>query len=268
MRFRDYVRGTIDWDELEAVALEFARRFERDSIRIEFLEADNWLSIPLVVDETWFVKIISPRHSLVHALFTAGRNAGAFSSGSVGFFDHVGSPLALAERELEATRHMREVSVNAPRPIDAFEVEGLGVLVLEYLDGFRTLSGVTAEDAANVAPALFDSLGRLHEERLAHGDLRAENVLVRNGDVYFIDATTLREDQGIEGARAYDLACALAVLEPLIGGPAAVEAALKSYSMSDLLDAREFLDFVQLRPDYEFDAALLKGEIEAVASRQ
>jgi Ser/Thr protein kinase RdoA (MazF antagonist) len=110
----------------------------------------------------------------------------------------------------------------------------------------------------------------MHEAGLAHGDLRAENVLVAPDDdgvetLYFIDATRVREG-AIEDARAYDIACALASLTPEIGARAAVAAAASVYPVEHLLDAREFLDFVGLRPDHDFDATLVKGEIEKTAT--
>ncbi len=49
-------------------------------------------------------------------------------------------------------------------------------------------------------------------------------MLVAHGDLYVIDATSVRE-AAIRDARAYDVACALGALEPLIGAPAAVSAA-------------------------------------------
>jgi len=79
---REFLRGTVDWSRLEAVALAVAERNDRDSVRVEFLDADNWLSTPMVVDDEWFVKIVTPQNSTVHALFTAGRNLGAFTSGT------------------------------------------------------------------------------------------------------------------------------------------------------------------------------------------
>jgi len=38
------------------------------------------------------------------------------------------------------------------------------------------------------------------------------------------------------------------------------------YPSQDLLAAREFLDFVGLRPDHDFDTTLVKGEIEKLAA--
>lgn len=265
MAVRKFFRGTIEWDRLEAVARELARRYGRESVRVEFLEADNWLSTPMVVEEEWFVKVISRQNSLVHALFTGARNLGAFSSGTEGFFEHFGTPLSMAEHELAATERMREIGVNAPEPIEAFDVEGLGVLVMEYLPEFRTLDDLEPDAVREFAPALFASLSTMHDHGLVHGDLRAENVLVSGGELYFIDATNVRAD-GIDAGRAYDLACALAVLTPVVGARDAVDAALTRYSEEELLDAREFLDFVNIRPDHDFDAAVVKGEVEKRAS--
>ncbi len=265
MAVRRFFRGTVEWDRLEAVFQELARRYEEPVVRVEFLEADNWLSTPCVVNDRWFIKVISRKNSLVHALFTGARNIGAFTSGTEGFFEHFGTPLDMAEHELEATKRMAEIGVNAPEPIETFEVEGLGVVVMEYLPDLRPLDQLDPERVEELAPTLFESLATMHDHGLVHGDLRAENVLVRDDELFFIDATNVRED-GIEGARAYDVACALGVLVPMIGARSTVDAALEHYTPEDLLAAREFLDFVNIRPDHDFDGATVKGEIEKRAT--
>ena len=261
MELRRLVRGRLDWPRLEAVALELAKRYDRDCVRVRFLEADNWLSTPMVLDEDLFVKVISRQNTLVHTLFTTGRNLGAFSAGTEGFFERFQTPYEMAEHELEATRRMRELGINAPEPIEAVEIDGLGVVVLEYLPEFRPLDRLDGEEARDAAAQLFGSLRTLHDAGLAHGDLRAENVLVLDGELYFIDATSVSDDAR-EDARAYDLASALAALEPVVGSRATIDAALSAYSTAELLAARRFLDFVAIRPDHEFDTTALKGELE------
>ena len=261
MGVRELFRGTVGWDHLEEVALEIARRYGQDDIHVEFLEANNWLSTPFVVNDRLFVKVISRQNSLVHALFTGARNLGAFSSGTEGFFERFATPLQMAEHELEATARMRAIGINTPEPIEAFAVGDLGIVVLEYLPAFRTLDDLEPADAEPLAPALFEALSTMHEHGLVHGDLRSENVLIYEGELYLVDATNVREN-AVARARSYDLACALAALEPVIGSRVAVGAAADHYSPEALLEAREFLDFVNLRPDHDFDAAGLKGEIE------
>jgi tRNA A-37 threonylcarbamoyl transferase component Bud32 len=171
----------------------------------------------------------------------------------------------MSEHELEATRRIRELGLNAPEPIEVLEVDDFGVVVLEYLPEFRPLDQLDRESEAALAPGLFGALRTMHDDGLAHGDLRAENVLILDGELYFIGATRVRADAAAD-ARSYDLACALAALEPLIGASATVAAALTAYSVDDLVTALEFLDFVNIRPDHDFDAARLKGEIEKRAS--
>lgn len=269
MAFRRVLRASVPQSRLQSVGEEVAERYGESLDSIESLEADNWLSVPCVVNERWFVKVIADQHTLVHGLLTTGRNIGAFSSGTEGFFEHFSTPVEMAEHELESTRRMRELGVNAPEPLEAFEHDGLGVLVLEYLPAFRTLDEVSSEELEPLSAALFENLSRMHDAGLAHGDLRAENVLVAPKDgretLYFIDATRVSDD-AIEDARAYDLACALASLAPLLGPAKAVSMAAENYSAEELLSAREFLDFVNLRPDHDFDAAQVKGEIEKTAT--
>ena len=265
MELRQLVRGRVDWPDIERVVRELADRYDRDEMRVRFLDADNWLSTPMVVDDDLFVKVITRQNTLVHALFTTGRNLGAFSAGTEGFFERHETPYEMARHELEATRKVRDLGVNAPEPVEAFSVGDLGVLVLEYLPEFRPLDDLGSETVAALAPALFDTLRTIHDAGLAHGDLRAENVLVRDGDLYVIDATNVSGD-GRESARSYDLASALAALEPLVGASTAVDAALTRYSTAELLAARQFLDFVAIRPDHDFDTAALNGELEKRAT--
>ena len=269
MELRKVVRGSPDWDRIESVVRELADRHGQETVHVEFLDADNWLSTPLVLDGEYFVKLVTDQNSLVHALFTATRNLGAFTSGTEGFFGHYGTPYQMAEHELEATERLHEVGVNVPEPVEALEIEGMGVLVMEYLPDFDALDDLDEARERELAPDVFGALRQMHDHGLAHGDLRAENVLVVGGEIFVIDATNVREDEGggasMAAARSYDLACALAALEPLIGAKAAVAAALEHYDETELLEAREFLDFVSVRPDHTFAATALKGEIETRA---
>ena len=260
MPLRRLLRGRVPESTLDDIASEVAGHYGQPVESVDVLEADNWLSIPCVVNDQWFVKVISAQNSFVHALLTASRNIGVFSSGTEGFFEHFGTPVEMAEHELEATEKLRELDINAPEPLRAFEHDGYGVLVLDYIPDFDVLDTVPAETVEAVAPDIFDALARMHDAGLVHGDLRAENVLVVDGQLYFIDATKVR-GEGIEDARAYDIACALAALEPLVGARVAVDAATESYDAETLVDADSYLDFVSIRPDHDFDTVAVKGEI-------
>jgi len=265
MAFRRLLRGRVPWPTLEGVVREVMDRYDVETARVEFLDADNWLSTPMVVNDRLFVKVVTQQNSLVQALLTAGRNLGAFSSGTEGFFQRFDTPIEMAEHELDANRRMRELGVNAPEPKEVFEYDGVAVMVLAYLPEFRTLEELPPAEVRGHAPGLFAALATIHGATLAHGDLRAENVLVADDDLYFIDATKVDGD-AIDDARWYDIACALGALEPIVGARPAVAAALDVYDPGELLEAREFLDFVNIRPEHDFDAAALKGEVEKHAA--
>ena len=265
MDIRQLARGSVEWDRLERVARTLADRYDREVVRVEFLPADNWLSTPMVVDDEFFVKVVSRQNAFVQTLLSTGRNVGALVSGTVGFFGRFDTPRAMVEHEFEATRRMREIGLNVPRPIDAFEANGLGVLVLEYLPSYRTLDELEDAEVRSVADELVGMLATLHGHGLAHGDLRATNVLLCDGELYFIDATNVDPARQREAA-GYDLACALAILAPRVGSRQAVEIAGEHYDADTLVAAREFLDFVGLRPDHGFDATRLRSEVEKAAA--
>ena len=86
--------------------------------------------------------------------------------------------------------------------MEAIELDGLGVVVLEYLPEFRTLDELDTESEADLAPALFSALRTMHEHDLLHGDLRAENVLIRDGEIYFIDATSVADAKAADAKSA------------------------------------------------------------------
>lgn len=265
MAIRRLLRGQIPQADIEAVAREAANRQGVAFESVRQLDSDNWLSIPCVVNEQLFVKIVTDQNALVHALLTAGRNLGALTSRSEGFFERFETPVSMAEHDLEATRRIRELGINAPEPIEAFEYEEYGVLVLEFLPEFEPLDRLDPTTVEALLPALFESLSVMHEAGIAHGDLRGENVLVIGDEIYFIDATKVNE-QAIEDARAYDIACAFAALQPLVGARAAVRTASEFYTDEQLLNAEAYLDFVNLRPDHDFDTLQTKGELETELS--
>jgi serine/threonine protein kinase len=264
MSVRRLLRGTVPEAVLEGVARETCERRGAPFDSVRLLEADNWLSTPAVVNDRWFVKVVSERNTLIQGLFTTSRNLGAFASGTEAFFQRFDSPVEMAEHELAATREMARLGVNVPEPLEAFEYENYGVVVLEFLHEFAALDALDRATVTQFAPELFESLARMHEAGLAHGDLRGENVLVAEGELYFVDATNV-DEAALEDARAYDLACALAALEPLVGASVAIEAAQRHHPPEMLVASERYLDFVTLRPDHSCDTRTLRGEIDKIA---
>lgn len=267
MDIRDFARGTVSWEHLEDIGLKLVSRLGQDQARIRFLNADNWLSTPLVVDDAYFVKVITSQNVMVHSLMTRARNAGAMMSGTIGFFGQFEDPRAMGEHELKTISQMREIGINAPDTIDHFEHDGSSVVVLEYLDEFRTYDQLAIDEQRMYAEDILRYLALMHENDFAHGDIRDENILIANGEVYFIDATSIQQGQ-LNAAQAYDVASVLAVLGPRIGYRESVSMAVNMLGAGIVRDAQRYAQFVYFRPDHTFDIHQLQDEIQHVVGQK
>ena len=254
MSFRSIVRGdsTVDVKDVKQVLRD---ECGFDDVDISPVDGDNWLSVPLVVNDEFFLKVVTVQNAWTHSLFTTARNLGARVSGNGPFFETFGSPVEMARHEFESARRMREAGVRAPEPVDVIEGDREAFLLFEYLDGFETLSDSELE--AETVREVFRMLRRLHDDGLAHGDLSLENVLVVDGDVYFIDSTGVAED-GHDDAVAYDLACALGALSSRLSPSVVVDLASEFFDAGDLRHALDFVTVARLRPGIEESFSLLE----------
>ncbi|MDY6780522.1 MAG: RIO1 family regulatory kinase/ATPase, partial [Halobacteria archaeon] len=217
-------------------------------IDVEAIEGENWLSVPLVVDDDFFVKVITPQNTLTHAFFTGMRNLGVRMSGGGPFFETYDSTSEMARHEYETISRMVEAGINASEPIDVIESDGFALLVLRYLDGFSPLSSLDdTEVDSELISNVFETLRRLHDNGLAHGDFSLENVLVVDDEIYFIDSTKVKEERYYD-AVAYDLACALGALASRVGEETVIRAASEFYTSDEIEHALDFLIVVRLRP--------------------
>jgi len=247
MSFRSFVRGdsSVDLDGVREVLSEECGISE---VELSTLDGDNWLSVPLVANDEFFVKVLTSQNTLTHSVFTTMRNLGIRFSGKGPFFETYDSPIEMARHEFEAAERMREIGVPTPRPVDVVEADGQALILFEYLEGFETLSEVSIDD--ETLREVFCLLRRLHDNGLAHGDFSLENVLIVDGEVYFIDSTMISEE-GHDDAVAYDLACALGAISSRVSPTDVVEAASESFDGSDLRHATDFLVVARLRPGIE-----------------
>ncbi len=262
MSFRSFVRGDSSVD-LEAVEKALREECGIEEVELSTVDGENWLSVPLVVNDEFFVKVVTSQNKLAHSIFTTVRNLGVRVSGKGGFFEGYDSPAEMARHEFEAAERMREIGVRSPRPVDVVNVGEEALLLFEYLEGFETLSEV--EPDTEVVREVFGLLRRLHENGLAHGDFSLENVLVVDGEVYFIDSTNVSKE-GHEDAVAYDLACALGAFSSRVPPEEVVEAASELFDSSDLRHATDFLMFARLRPGIEegFSVREIRRAVEEV----
>jgi len=263
MSFRSFVRGDSSVD-LEAVEKALREECGIEEVELSAVDGSNWLSVPLVANDEFFVKVVTSQNTLAHSFFTTFRNLGIRVSGKGPFFETYDSPAEMARHEFEAAERMREIGVRSPRPIDVVEADENALLLFEYLEGFETLSEVEVD--AETMREVFALLRRLHDNGLAHGDFSLENVLVVDGEVYFIDSTNVSEE-GHDDAVAYDLACALGAFSSRVPPSEVVEAASEFFDGDDLRRAADFLVVVRLRPGIEegFSVREIRRAVENVA---
>lgn len=266
MSFRSFVRGDSSVD-LDAVEESLRDDCGIEEVELSTLDGENWLSVPLVANDEFFVKVLTSQNTLTHSLFTTMRNLGARFSGNGPFFETYDSPLDMARHEFEAAKRMREIGVRAPRPVDVVEADERALILFEYLDGFETLSEVEIDD--DTMREVFGLLRRLHDNGLAHGDFSLENVLVVDDEIYFIDSTSISED-GHDDAVAYDLACALGAFSSRVPPEEVVESASEFFDADDLRHATDFLVVVRLRPGIEegFSIREIRNAVEETADTE
>lgn len=264
--FRKYVRGD-GGVEPATVARRIATHTDttsQEDLEVTRLQAGNWLSVPYVVDDEYFCKVITPQNTRTHSFFTGLRNLGSRMSGGGPFFERHGSPVEMAHHEFRSTQRMRAIGVPAPEPLDVIEGDDRAFLLFEYLDGYEPMSETALTD--EIVDTTVGYLRRLHDEGMAHGDFSLENVLVVDDEPHFIDATRV-DDDGLEDAVAYDLACVLGALATRMDVEDAVTAVAEHYTVSELQHAIDFLVVARLRPGIErrFSVLDIRRAIDALA---
>ncbi len=80
----------------------------------------------------------------------------------------------------------RRVGVNTPRTLET----GDSSIVMEWLDGRRVkdcLNGLPENERLEVYSLMGETVGRLHEGGIIHGDLTTSNMILKDGGLFLID---------------------------------------------------------------------------------
>ena len=125
-----------------------------------------------------------------------GAEAKLFRAGSVLIKRRIrkGYRVEQLDTELRKARTRREA-----RLLD--KLHGLGVLApglvdfsdkameirMDYLEGERLSTYLSASNASSVCPKIGKQIARLHSNNIIHGDLTTSNMILVGADVYFID---------------------------------------------------------------------------------
>ncbi|MGI9516550.1 MAG: protein kinase domain-containing protein [Pirellulaceae bacterium] len=96
------------------------------------------------------------------------------------------------ETEMQAVGQLSHHNIVAA--LDAREVDGLAVLITEWIDGLdlgeviRRTGPLSVADACRVTEAVVDALAAIHEAGLVHRDIKPSNIMLdRQGNVKLLD---------------------------------------------------------------------------------
>ena len=92
---------------------------------------------------------------------------------------------------------------NIVSALDAREVEGMDILVTEYVDGLdlgeilRRTGPLTVDDACEVVSQVASALSVIEANGLVHRDIKPSNIMItRDGQVKLLDLGLAREQDG------------------------------------------------------------------------
>lgn len=77
--------------------------------------------------------------------------------------------------------HEAKTAVNTPCLYEVNKKEC--IIVMEYIEGIRAKEGLTEDTALKIGR----SIAQLHRKGIVHGDITTSNIIIKEGDIYFID---------------------------------------------------------------------------------
>jgi serine/threonine protein kinase len=156
----------------------------------------------------------------------------------------------MARQQYESLLAVYKAGIPTAKPFGYHAVnESIWLLVAEFLTS-RPVSEAT-EVTLEQIDTLFSYLKRLHRRGVFHGDIKPDNIML--GDkIYILDAGVFRTNVEPSKKQAYDLACLICSFLDCHPVEGTVKDARKYYTPPELLDAVEYLDFIQQRQDFHF----------------
>ena len=141
-------------------------------------------------------------------------------------------------RLLKEAKMLARVPVKTPQLIMVDTVNA--TLVMEYVDASTVKSAVDADNFREIGALIARDLTLMHSENCIHGDLTTSNILIKNGDLWWIDfglsiVSSLIEDKAVD---LYVLARAIESTHPLFSQEF-VQVILDNYGDKMVLDRLE-----------------------------
>lgn len=91
-------------------------------------------------------------------------------------------------KEVNLLRRAREVGVFTPQVLHVDEKDHK--IIMEFIDGIRIkefLNSANEDEIKKVCFEIGKLIGKLHSNKIVHGDLTTSNMILKEGKIYFID---------------------------------------------------------------------------------
>lgn len=182
-----------------------------------------------------FIKLVSRQHTFVDRLHKYWlRFTFRFAEANRGPYN---TPAEALSNEARVLAQAAAAKVRVPKVHELIDMgDGRFALILEYLLG-TTLNLMPERSITDtLLNKTWQQITRMHKANIAHGDLRAANIMVRGNDVYIIDFDEAADNASVQQVHQ-DIGQFIASTAELIGVKRAVQVAAK-YMAADIYDLR------------------------------
>jgi predicted Ser/Thr protein kinase len=253
----DISRDTLSPIRKAQIRYLFKRNYNLKKIRIRLAGGSYWMSIPCTIEgidrktllpRKYLGKIINDRSALKHRYMTALRRLGVLAEGAkLDFIDYLDAK-DMVDFERDWMVLLKQKGVCVP---EVYGVHRLNhddyILVMEFIEG-QPLSKVRIDDA--IVNQVFSTLKTMHETGVFHGDLKLDNLICANGQIYVIDCMKINPDDPLR-AHEFDLACAILALAQEMPVDTVLKYAEKYHPKEEMIGALELLGVALNKAEFE-----------------
>jgi len=232
------------------------------------------LSIPLKITGknkrgkkiSYFGKIMSNSDMLTDRSIQLLKNVYLQIHAQVPLFGIFESTEEMVKEHFEHLQAIHRLGVPTARPYGYYWVKGQSwLLVTEFLDAKPISSFRTIEP--EVASTVFRYLHKMHRRRIFHGDLKPDNIMVDDDNIYILDIGHLRTDVPAHLKQAYDVACLLCCFLAFCPIEDILAVAQKYYHRQSLAAAADYIELIQMRPDIHFSDDTKKTLLQSLTRK-
>jgi len=158
---------------------------------------------------------------------------------------------AMAAHQYRTMKAIHALGIPTAMPYGYYQLnEILWLTIWEYLEAkpVTDIGSMTLEQMDTV----FRYLKRMHQNKIFHGDIKPDNVMVGE-ELYILDVGYYLEEAPATMKQSYDLACQIASFLQFQPASEVVRMARRHYSMDEMRSASEYLELIQRRIDIKFD---------------